>query len=163
ALDDDAGSRRKRIENGLDRACQAGGDVDEQRVGKDSKHGFKKALAERSRHRRNFPVGRPSCRIKRASRLRPSRFLLPQDSNMSDLAIDIRHVVKRFEEHVAVRDLSLEVPRGSVYGLLGPNGAGKTTTIRMILDVIAPDSGTISIFGVPHDSVGIRNKVGYLP
>jgi ABC-2 type transport system ATP-binding protein len=82
---------------------------------------------------------------------------------MSDLAIDIRHVVKRFEEHVAVRDLSLEVPRGSVYGLLGPNGAGKTTTIRMILDVIAPDSGTISIFGVPHDSVGIRNKVGYLP
>lgn len=82
---------------------------------------------------------------------------------MSDLAIDIRHVVKRFEEHVAVRDLSLEVPRGSVYGLLGPNGAGKTTTIRMILDVIAPDSGTISIFGVPHDSPGVLDKVGYLP
>src|SRR5690349_18606022 len=95
--------------------------------------------------------------------LLPSRFLLPSDPNMSDLAIDIRHVVKRFEEHVAVRDLSLEVPRGSVYGLLGPNGAGKTTTIRMILDVIAPDSGTISIFGVPHDSPGILNKVGYLP
>jgi len=82
---------------------------------------------------------------------------------MSDLAIDIRNVVKRFEEHVAVRDLSLQVPRGSVYGLLGPNGAGKTTTIRMILDVIAPDAGTISIFGKPHDSPGILNKVGYLP
>jgi ABC-2 type transport system ATP-binding protein len=82
---------------------------------------------------------------------------------MSDLAIDIRHVEKRFEQHVAVRDLSLEVPRGSVYGLLGPNGAGKTTTIRMILDVIAPDTGTISIFGVPHDSAGVRDKVGYLP
>jgi ABC-2 type transport system ATP-binding protein len=82
---------------------------------------------------------------------------------MSDLAIDIQHVVKRFEEHVAVRDLSLEVPRGSVYGLLGPNGAGKTTTIRMILDVIAPDAGTISIFGVPHDSPGVLDKVGYLP
>ena len=82
---------------------------------------------------------------------------------MSDLAIDIRHVEKRFEEHVAVRDLSLQVPRGSVYGLLGPNGAGKTTTIRMILDVIAPDAGTISIFGVPHDSPGVLDKVGYLP
>jgi ABC-2 type transport system ATP-binding protein len=82
---------------------------------------------------------------------------------MSDLAIDIQHVVKRFEEHVAVRDLSLEVPRGSVYGLLGPNGAGKTTTIRMILDVIAPDAGTINIFGIPHDSAGVLDKVGYLP
>jgi len=82
---------------------------------------------------------------------------------MSDLAVDIRDVVKRYEEHVAVRDLSLRVPRGSVYGLLGPNGAGKTTTIRMILDIIAPDSGSISIFGQPHDAPGILNKVGYLP
>src|SRR5215217_5657574 len=82
---------------------------------------------------------------------------------MSDLAIDIRNVVKRYEEHVAVRDLSLQIPRGSVYGLLGPNGAGKTTTIRMILDIIAPDAGSISIFGTPHDSPGILNKVGYLP
>src|SRR5829696_8898695 len=82
---------------------------------------------------------------------------------MSDLAIDIRDVVKRYEEHVAVRDLSLRVPRGSVYGLLGPNGAGKTTTIRMILDIIAPDSGSISIFGQRHDAPGILNKVGYLP
>jgi ABC-2 type transport system ATP-binding protein len=82
---------------------------------------------------------------------------------MSDLAIDIRNVVKRYEEHVAVRDLSLQVPRGSVYGLLGPNGAGKTTTIRMILDIIAPDSGTISIFGVPHNTAAILDKIGYLP
>src|SRR5215216_2302134 len=82
---------------------------------------------------------------------------------MSDLAVDIRDVVKRYEEHVAVRDLSLRIPRGSVYGLLGPNGAGKTTTIRMILDIIAPDSGSISIFGQPHDAPGILNKVGYLP
>src|SRR5215468_3040263 len=54
---------------------------------------------------------------------------------MSTLAIDIKNVVKRYEEHVAVRDLSLQVPVGSVYGLLGPNGAGKTTTIRMILEI----------------------------
>ena len=82
---------------------------------------------------------------------------------MSDLAIDIRNVVKRYEEHVAVRDLSLQVPRGSVYGLLGPNGAGKTTTIRMILDIILPDSGTISLFGQSNTARGALDRVGYLP
>ena len=81
----------------------------------------------------------------------------------NSLAIDIRGVVKRYEEHVAVRDLSLQVPRGSVYGLLGPNGAGKTTTIRMILDIIAPDAGSIEIFGRPHREAGLLDRVGYLP
>src|SRR5437016_11822321 len=81
----------------------------------------------------------------------------------NDLAIDIRGVSKKYEQHVAVRDLSLQVPRGSVYGLLGPNGAGKTTTIRMILDVIAPDSGTIALFGQPHITLGVLDRVGYLP
>src|SRR5512143_335734 len=107
------------------------------------------------------PVGSvgPIARLLSDSRRPP----LPSHHHMSDLAVDIRHVEKRFEQHVAVRDLSLQVPRGSVYGLLGPNGAGKTTTIRMILDIIAPDAGTISIFGVPNDSPGVLNKVGYLP
>ena len=82
---------------------------------------------------------------------------------MSDLAIDIRNVVKRYEEHVAVRDLSLQIPRGSVYGLLGPNGAGKTTTIRMILDIILPDEGSITLFGEPNTSVTVLDTVGYLP
>jgi ABC-2 type transport system ATP-binding protein len=82
---------------------------------------------------------------------------------MSEIAIDIRNVVKRYSEHVAVRDLSLQVPRGTVYGLLGPNGAGKTTTIRMILSIIAPDSGTISLFGQPHLSNGATDRIGYLP
>ena len=82
---------------------------------------------------------------------------------MSDLAIDIRNVVKRYDAHVAVRDLSLEVPRGSVYGLLGPNGAGKTTTIRMILDIILPDSGSILLFGNPNTDRRILDRIGYLP
>ena len=82
---------------------------------------------------------------------------------MADLAIDIRNVVKRFDEHVAVRDLSLQVPRGAVYGLLGPNGAGKTTTIRMILDILLPDSGTITIFGKPNTDYGVLDRIGYLP
>ena len=82
---------------------------------------------------------------------------------MSDLAIDIRNVAKRYAEHVAVRDLSLAVPRGAVYGLLGPNGAGKTTTIRMILNIIIPDSGSISLFGQSHLSTGATDRIGYLP
>src|SRR3954454_17148795 len=82
---------------------------------------------------------------------------------MSDFAIDIRNVVKRYENHVAVSDLSLQVPRGSVYGLLGPNGAGKTTTIRMILDIILPDSGSINLFGVQNTARGVMDRVGYLP
>src|SRR4029079_3525409 len=61
-----------------------------------------------------------------------------QRSYMTEYAIDIVNISKRYDEHVAVRDLTLRVPKGSVYGLLGPNGAGKTTTIRMILNIIAP-------------------------
>ena len=82
---------------------------------------------------------------------------------MSDLAIDIRNVVKRYDQYAAVSDLSLAVPRGSVYGLLGPNGAGKTTTIRMILNIIVPDSGSITLLGSPHRENGITDRIGYLP
>src|SRR5438874_2611484 len=96
--------------------------------------------------------GRWPARAKRANETSSSRFgvrwwaseYIPPSSPapseprrpLMDLAIDIRGVSKRFEQHVAVRDLSLAVPRGSVYGLLGPNGAGKTTTIRMLLNII---------------------------
>jgi ABC-2 type transport system ATP-binding protein len=82
---------------------------------------------------------------------------------MPDPAVEIKNVWKRYAGHVAVRDLSLTVPRGSVYGLLGPNGAGKTTTIRMLLNIIAPDEGSVRIFGEPHSKAGITDRVGYLP
>lgn len=82
---------------------------------------------------------------------------------MTDLALDIRGVSKRYAEHVAVRELSLAVPRGAVYGLLGPNGAGKTTTIRMILNIIGPDTGSIAIFGRSHREAGVLDRLGYLP
>ena len=55
------------------------------------------------------------------------------------------------------------MPRGAVYGLLGPNVAGKTTTIRMILNIIVPDSGTIELFGQPHLTNGATDRIGYLP
>src|ERR1700738_3424405 len=82
---------------------------------------------------------------------------------MTEYAIDIVNVTKGYSEHAAVRDLTLRVPTGSVYGLLGPNGAGKTTTIRMILNIIAPDSGTIHIFGRPSSDSKITERLGYLP
>ena len=82
---------------------------------------------------------------------------------MTDFAIEIDNAVKRFAEHVAVRDLSLRVPTGSVYGLLGPNGAGKTTTIRMILNIIAPDSGSIRILGQESTNEKVTDRIGYLP
>ncbi|HET9425846.1 MAG TPA: ATP-binding cassette domain-containing protein [Gemmatimonadaceae bacterium] len=82
---------------------------------------------------------------------------------MSRYAIDIQNIAKSYDGHVAVRDLSLQVPVGSVYGLLGPNGAGKTTTIRMILDIIRPDRGSIALFGRASTDRGVRDAVGYLP
>src|ERR1051325_4923959 len=82
---------------------------------------------------------------------------------MTDNTVEIESVTKRYAAHVAVNNLTLRVPKGSVYGLLGPNGAGKTTTIRLILNIIAPDSGTIRIFGQPCNGAGITDRVGYLP
>jgi len=82
---------------------------------------------------------------------------------MTTPAIDIQGIVKRYDHHVAVKSLSLNVPRGAVYGLLGPNGAGKTTTIRMMLNIIAPDQGTIQLLGVPHNDPALVDRIGYLP
>ena len=82
---------------------------------------------------------------------------------MAQLAIEINSVAKRYAGHVAVNNLSLQVPEGTVYGLLGPNGAGKTTTIRMILNIIAPDEGTIRIRGNANTARDAMARVGYLP
>ncbi len=82
---------------------------------------------------------------------------------MTQYAIEAKNVSKRYDKHVAVRDLSLVVPSGTVYGLLGPNGAGKTTTIRMVLNIIAPDTGSINVLGLPASSRGLTDRIGYLP
>ncbi len=77
-------------------------------------------------------------------------------------AVEIRNVTRRFGKQVAVDDLSLDVRQGSVFGFLGPNGAGKTTTIRMIVDIYAPDSGSLRVLGsAPCEEV--RRRIGYLP
>src|SRR2546422_611823 len=72
-------------------------------------------------------------------------------------------VTKRFSGHTAVDGLSLAIPPGVIYGLLGPNGAGKTTTIRMILDVIRPDAGSVRLFGETGRARDHSARVGYLP
>jgi len=82
---------------------------------------------------------------------------------MPDPAVEIDRIVKRYSGHVAVRELSLTVPRGAVYGLLGPNGAGKTTTIRMLLNILEPDAGSIRVLGRAHTDRGITDRIGYLP
>ena len=73
-----------------------------------------------------------------------------------------RNITKRYASHLALDDLSLSVPEGSVYGLLGPNGAGKTTLIRIINRITAPDSGTVLFEGHPLAPGDIYN-IGYLP
>lgn len=77
-------------------------------------------------------------------------------------AIAIRNVSKQFGAVTAVNALSLDVPEGSIYGFIGPNGSGKTTTIRMILNIILPDSGGITVFGKDSHS-SVRDEIGYLP
>jgi ABC-2 type transport system ATP-binding protein len=77
-------------------------------------------------------------------------------------AIRLRGVTKAFSGHLAVDDLDLTVPRGSLYGFIGPNGSGKTTTLRMILHILLPDRGEIEVLG-ETDTRAARDRVGYLP
>ncbi|HEY8947481.1 MAG TPA: ATP-binding cassette domain-containing protein [Rhizomicrobium sp.] len=80
---------------------------------------------------------------------------------MSDLALELTNVTKRFGSFTAVQDLSLALPRGRILGYLGPNGAGKTTSIRMMLGILKPDEGAVHILG--GEATGQRRQIGYLP
>lgn len=75
----------------------------------------------------------------------------------------LENVNKTFGELAAVKDLSLAVQAGTVYGFLGPNGAGKTTTIRMIMEIILPDTGQVLINGKRNTISEVLDRVGYLP
>ena len=82
---------------------------------------------------------------------------------ISEPIVQIDAITKRFGDFVAVSGLSLSVPRGAVYGLLGPNGAGKTTTIRMLMDIIIPDEGSVRLFGDARGGRQHSAEIGYLP
>lgn len=82
-------------------------------------------------------------------------------------AVAIEDVTKTFRQHVPVDNLSLQVPRGSIYGFIGPNGSGKTTTLRMIMRILYPDRGVIRVLDEASDSErssrSILDRVAYLP
>lgn len=76
--------------------------------------------------------------------------------------IAVNHVTKTYNSHRAVDDLTFEVRQGEIFAFLGPNGAGKTTTMRMILDILKPDSGTITVLGGPLTEA-TKSRIGYMP
>jgi ABC-2 type transport system ATP-binding protein len=88
---------------------------------------------------------------------------------MSDPAVQIDNITKIFpvplrrQRVVAVKNLSLSVESGGIYGLLGPNGSGKSTTLKILLGLVTPDSGSARIFGADCRSYRSRREVGFLP
>ncbi len=80
---------------------------------------------------------------------------------MTEAVVVVQGVQKAYASVEAVKDLSLEVQRGEIFGLLGPNGAGKTTAIRILMDIIKPDAGVVRVFGQAPGAA--RERVGYLP
>jgi ABC-2 type transport system ATP-binding protein len=80
-------------------------------------------------------------------------------------ALCLRDVTKTYRRGGGIRHLSLAVPPGVVFGFLGPNGAGKTTTIRLMVDLIRPDAGSVEVFGLDarRSSVAVHERIGYLP
>lgn len=86
------------------------------------------------------------------------------------LAIDVQHLSKTYREglifprvHPALKDVSLQVKAGEVFGLLGPNGAGKTTLIKVLLGILHPTKGLAQVLKEPAGSKAARRKIGYLP
>jgi ABC-2 type transport system ATP-binding protein len=77
-------------------------------------------------------------------------------------AIELRDVTKAFGRTTAVKNLNLTIPQGGLYGFIGPNGAGKTTTIRLIMSILFPDSGSLSVLGY-GSALEAKNRIGYLP
>ncbi len=81
-----------------------------------------------------------------------------------DVVIDVHHLTKKFDGRAVVRDLSMQVKRGTIYGFLGPNGSGKTTTIRMLCGLLTPDEGTGTCLGydIRTQTDKIKREVGYM-
>src|SRR5882724_1224212 len=87
---------------------------------------------------------------------------LDQTEGVNGGILELRHVTKLYGSFKAVEDLSFSLERSSICGFLGPNGAGKTTTIRMILEIIKPTTGSITVLG-RSSALEVRHRLGYLP
>lgn len=83
---------------------------------------------------------------------------------MNESAIEAHGLTRRFDNYIAVNNLDLRIPRGSIYGFLGPNGSGKSTTIRLLTGLLTPDSGTVSVLGLqlPAEAEVLRTRIGYM-
>ncbi len=81
------------------------------------------------------------------------------------VAIDVSHLSKSYDGHLAVKDISFQVHAGEIFGLLGPNGAGKSTTLRTLITLLSPTSGCATIFGLDsvRDADRVRQLIGYVP
>ena len=81
------------------------------------------------------------------------------------VAVELKGVVKRYHEILAVDDVDLTIKTGEIFGLLGPNGSGKSTTLKMLLGLVQPDSGAVNVLGidVQKDPVAVKQLVGYVP
>lgn len=86
-----------------------------------------------------------------------------------DVAIELKNICRSFKNHFwqnkkqVLKDVSLKIYKGEIFGFLGPNGAGKTTTIKIITGLIRPDSGSIKIFGHPANALEVKKRIGFLP
>ena len=80
-------------------------------------------------------------------------------------AVELKSVVKRYSEILAVNNINLTIKRGEIFGLLGPNGSGKSTTLKMLLGLVQPDSGSITVLSkdVQKDPIAVKRQVGYVP
>ncbi len=88
----------------------------------------------------------------------------PDSATAADVAIDVEGLTKSFDGRQVVRNLTMRVKRGLIYGFLGPNGSGKTTTIRMLCGLLTPDAGrgTCLGFDIRTETDKIKRKVGYM-
>jgi ABC-2 type transport system ATP-binding protein len=83
----------------------------------------------------------------------------------SPFAVELKGVTKRYNEIVAVNNMNLNINTGEIFALLGPNGSGKSTTLKMLLGLVQPDAGEISVLGldVQKDPIAVKRQVGYVP
>ncbi len=83
---------------------------------------------------------------------------------MTEYAIQAENVVKKFGDFTAINNITLNVPKGSIYGFLGPNGCGKSTTIRVLTGLLSPNEGNVDVLGleIPKQSELLRLKIGYM-
>ena len=104
----------------------------------------------------------PQKLVQRTFPIWPQRFIKTKHKMETRPTVLLENVTKRFGEFTAVDSLNMSVRAGRIYGLLGPNGAGKTTTIRMLVNITAPDSGRVELFG-QQITPALQDRIGYLP